>query len=254
MTRKGKIARLPRGIRDELNQRLDDGDQGKNLVQWLNGLDVVKEILSSDFAGRGITEQNLSEWKQGGFRDWQRQQETCDGVRRLVEHSDEIDDAADEHGIPDRLAAVLAAELAAEAQSLLEETADPRERWQYLRQALRQLHLLRKGDHRAARARMEMARWEIECERREREQRQREATEAIAAATAPLRDLARRQAMVAAYGGGEAGEKAADFILEIERKYSVPNYCSFGKPAFPIKPDPTKSNQIKPIFPRDDPS
>jgi hypothetical protein len=235
MTRNGKIARLPRHLRDELNQRLDDGEQGKDLVQWLNGLEEVKDILASDFAGRPVNEQNLSDWKQGGFRDWQRQQERSDSVRRLVEQSDCLDDAADEHSIPDRLAAVLAAELAAEAQALLEETADPRERWQYLRQALRQVHLLRKAGHRAARARMEMARWEIECEQREREQRQREATEAIEAATAPLRDAARRKAMVAAYGGGAEGEKAADFILEIERKYSVATFArSFsGQPSPP---------------------
>ena len=35
MTRNGKIARLPREIRDELNRRLDDGGQGKDLVEWL---------------------------------------------------------------------------------------------------------------------------------------------------------------------------------------------------------------------------
>jgi hypothetical protein len=202
---------------------MDDGEQGKDLVQWLNGLDTVKEIVASDFAGRPINEQNLSDWKQGGFRDWQRQQEGCDSIRRLVEQSERLDDAADEHSIPDRLASVLAAELAEKARKLLEETTDPREQWQYLRQALRQVHLLRKGDHRAARARMEMARWEIECERREREERGRAASEAIHYATAPLREALRRPALVAAYGGGEAGEKAADFVLEIERKYSGPN-------------------------------
>ena len=36
MTRNGKIARLPRAIRDELSRRLQDGEPGKHLVQWLN--------------------------------------------------------------------------------------------------------------------------------------------------------------------------------------------------------------------------
>ena len=35
-TRNGKIARLTRSIREELKQRLNDGEQGKTLVAWLN--------------------------------------------------------------------------------------------------------------------------------------------------------------------------------------------------------------------------
>jgi hypothetical protein len=45
MTRNGKIARLPAAIREELNQRLLEGEQGKPLVAWLNGLPKVKESL-----------------------------------------------------------------------------------------------------------------------------------------------------------------------------------------------------------------
>jgi len=36
VTRNGKIARLPRAVRQELNRRLDEGEQGKKLVAWLN--------------------------------------------------------------------------------------------------------------------------------------------------------------------------------------------------------------------------
>jgi hypothetical protein len=35
-TRTGKIARLPLGIRQELNQRLADGEPQQRLVAWLN--------------------------------------------------------------------------------------------------------------------------------------------------------------------------------------------------------------------------
>ena len=41
-----------------------------------NGLSPVKDTLEEHFDGRAITEQNLSEWKQRGFKDWQRDQET----------------------------------------------------------------------------------------------------------------------------------------------------------------------------------
>ncbi|MGA3267891.1 MAG: hypothetical protein ABSE16_13835 [Verrucomicrobiota bacterium] len=60
MNRNGKIARLPGVIRDELNRRLQDGEPGKNLVQWLNGLPKVKKLLADQFAGRPIARQNLS--------------------------------------------------------------------------------------------------------------------------------------------------------------------------------------------------
>ena len=36
--RNGKIARLPYKIREQLNVRLQDGELGTRLVDWLNGL------------------------------------------------------------------------------------------------------------------------------------------------------------------------------------------------------------------------
>ena len=82
MTRNGKIARLPYSIRDLLNRRLHDGEPGNSLVEWLNGLPKVREILEDEFGGRSISEQNLSEWKQGGFEDWLRHQETREWVQK----------------------------------------------------------------------------------------------------------------------------------------------------------------------------
>jgi len=84
ITRTGKIARLPRDIRQELNSRLDNGEPGKDLVVWLNALDPVKAALSRYFDGRPINEQNLSAWKLGGFREWQRRKEA---QLRLIPHT-----------------------------------------------------------------------------------------------------------------------------------------------------------------------
>src|SRR6266581_8689373 len=69
-TRIGKIARLPHSIREQLNLRLHDHQPHKTILPWLNSLPEVKAILAADFDNRPITKQNLSEWKQGGFRDW----------------------------------------------------------------------------------------------------------------------------------------------------------------------------------------
>jgi hypothetical protein len=38
ITRISKIARLPKTIREQLNHRLDNGEFGKTILPWLNGL------------------------------------------------------------------------------------------------------------------------------------------------------------------------------------------------------------------------
>ncbi len=59
MTRTGKIARLPREIRDQLNQRLLDGQSGQKLLVWLNRLPEVKQVLAAEFDGTPINAPNL---------------------------------------------------------------------------------------------------------------------------------------------------------------------------------------------------
>src|SRR5687768_16339512 len=78
MTRNGKIARLPRRIRDQLNQRLDNNEPGRNLLEWLNRQPGASHVLTEHFDRRPITEHNLGEWKQGGFLDRQRHQDSCE--------------------------------------------------------------------------------------------------------------------------------------------------------------------------------
>ncbi|SPE59602.1 hypothetical protein SBV1_3350003 [Verrucomicrobia bacterium] len=63
-TRKGKIARLPHEIRERLNGRLQNGEPGKPLAEWLNSLPEVRAILAAEFGGKRVREQNLSEWKR----------------------------------------------------------------------------------------------------------------------------------------------------------------------------------------------
>ena len=70
--RNGKIARLPSPIRNELNFRMDSGKDGAEILKWLNALPEVKAGIKSGFDGVPISKQNLSEWRKGGFLEWQR--------------------------------------------------------------------------------------------------------------------------------------------------------------------------------------
>jgi hypothetical protein len=81
MTRTGKIARLPRDIREQVNRRLDNGVEGKQIVEWLNALPAVQSLIAAQFGGRPVNEPNLSHWKTGGYRDWLERQEALDAIR-----------------------------------------------------------------------------------------------------------------------------------------------------------------------------
>jgi len=158
MTRLGKIARLSREIREELNVRLQNGEVGRKLVEWLNGLPAAQAVLAENFGGRAISTQNLSEWKQGGYEDWVRHQENCAYAVMLTEMSDDLEGVAGETRLEDRLAAPMAMALARLLREAEEAPAGAEQRRTILDVA-RQLSQLRRESHQAERVRMERERW-----------------------------------------------------------------------------------------------
>jgi hypothetical protein len=142
---------LPKSIRDQLGRRIEDGEEGQELVNWLNGLPEVREILEKQFGGRPVTEQNLSEWKQGGYEQWLRQEDLLSLVGQVAEESEDLEGAADGQEISDRFAGLMAVELARLATALLEKETDPEKRWKRLCEVHRELSQLRRDDHRAVR-------------------------------------------------------------------------------------------------------
>jgi hypothetical protein len=158
-TRNGKIARLPRVVRQELNRRLDDGEQGKKLVAWLNALPEVQAIVAAEFGGKPIREQNLSEWKQGGYRDWVAQQEALEMVERLGEDAAEWDGEG-RAPITDTLALWVAARYAVATRRVTE--AGDVEGWRLLREMCGDIVELRKGDHSAERLQIDRERLALE--------------------------------------------------------------------------------------------
>lgn len=62
--RTGKVARLPKDTRDQVNVRLRDGHTYEAIGAWL-----------ADIGYGEISASNLSNWKDGGYADWQKHQD-----------------------------------------------------------------------------------------------------------------------------------------------------------------------------------
>jgi hypothetical protein len=153
MTRTGKIARLPRHLRDQLNRRLDDGEKGPCLLEWLNAQDDVRRVLEESFAGRPINEQNLSDWRQGGFLDWKQQEESRDWVRAVTEQADELSDESSAMTLTDCFSSIAAVALGKIIRQLsLDAPTDEARRSEFLR-VLRELGRMRRDDLQSARLR-----------------------------------------------------------------------------------------------------
>jgi hypothetical protein len=65
--RRGKIARLPKHIREELNTRLEDGQSHDDILLWLH-----------QNGQSGFNKQNLTNWHYGGYEDWKRENQRID--------------------------------------------------------------------------------------------------------------------------------------------------------------------------------
>lgn len=87
MARTGKIARLPREIREELNARLRDNESGQTLLEWVNSLEATQDVLKRHFGSEPISDANLSIWRQGGFAEWMTEQEQVHRIEKLSELS-----------------------------------------------------------------------------------------------------------------------------------------------------------------------
>ena len=156
LTRNGKIARLPRTVRERLNRRLQDGEQGKKLVAWLNSLPEVRAVVVAEFGGKAIREQNLSEWRQGGYRDWLAQEEALEVAERLGEDAVAWE-AEDRPPLTETLALWLAARYAV-ATRRVANAEGAEEGWQLLREMCGDIVELRRGDHSAQRLELERER------------------------------------------------------------------------------------------------
>ena len=170
MTRNGKIARLPRHIRDELNQRLDNGEPAVRLVDWLNNLPEVQKVLETEFESRPINESNISEWKKGGYLEWQAQRETHAELREFYGDSEDLSTMAAD--LANKIEALLLARYAIILKRTRDEMTDELlAQLQYVGKSLRDF--VRYGRYGQARERTQIQRETLDLKRQKTDEGQR---------------------------------------------------------------------------------
>jgi hypothetical protein len=85
--RQGKIARLSDALREELNLRILDGENGRTILHWLNGHEEVKRKVPTDDEGLHVTDANLSNWRKGGYEEWRTRRERLARTKDLAQFS-----------------------------------------------------------------------------------------------------------------------------------------------------------------------
>ena len=86
MARNGKVARLSYEVREEINQRLRDNQNGATILRWINEKCRLRGAAA-------ITDNNLSQWRSGGFVEWMEKQEKVEKTRSLAEYCRRVADA-----------------------------------------------------------------------------------------------------------------------------------------------------------------
>jgi len=106
MARQGKFARLPHALREEVNQRILNGESAGTVLAWLNADPGAVKVWDEYFEGAGATPQNLSEWRLGGYKEWRAEREKVENTKSLASYAAEI--AAAGGGLSAGLQAILA--------------------------------------------------------------------------------------------------------------------------------------------------
>ncbi len=148
MSRKGKIARLPEDIRSELNLRLFNGQSGAKILPWLNELPETKAVLEEDFEGLRVTDQNLSEWRKGGYEEWLRRRERITETKEMANFARDIAKAGG--SVSEGAAAILAGKL----MEIFEGLGEEKPSLETLDALTLALSRLRAGDHNAEKLRL----------------------------------------------------------------------------------------------------
>jgi len=90
VARTGKIARLRKEHRDKVNEMLRDNASSDRVIKFVL---TLKDAGERDANGDSIqipNDQNITNWREGGFQDWLKEQERLQDMRAKREFALEI--------------------------------------------------------------------------------------------------------------------------------------------------------------------
>ena len=159
MIRSGKIARLPEAIREQVNRRLANHESSTPLLAWLNALPEVQEVMTREFGARPIDKHNVSEWRRGGFSEWQRQEEARKLMGQLTADGNDLS-KMDAGAVLGTMTTFAAARYVVAMKKLegAQENGGERSSFKRLRQFLGDITTLRRGEQMADRLEFERER------------------------------------------------------------------------------------------------
>jgi hypothetical protein len=217
MARIGKIARLPRDIRAQLNARLQDGHEGKTILTWLNSLPQVKRLLAENFDRRPVTESNLSDWRQGGYEEWLAHQDMLVQAQELAANRRELEAAAPGRSLTDHLTDAVSfrygAILAAQGLAFDEQA---RQQLRILGRLCQAVVKLRRSEQNAARLKIESERWDLARQQLEEDKAEAVKQKQRDALTARFWGELKKVERLEKFGTGPATKLALDIINEVE--------------------------------------
>jgi uncharacterized protein YukE len=209
--RNGKIARLPRPVRDELNRRLECSEESPELLDWLNALPAVQEVLKEHFEGVPVSKQNLSQWRLGGFQEALARRDLAQDAHDLTELAAEVKGPEISGELADNAAIVLAARLGALVANWNGEAEEQFAAKAKIYNAIgRTLVQLQRQIHQS---RHETAALKVHEEQREKAKIQELRQQAVRR----CQDTRKMPGMAQFFGGGEAGHRIASFVLAVQR-------------------------------------
>jgi hypothetical protein len=235
LTHNGKIGRLPKAVQEQLNRRLENGEKGGPLAAWLNSLPEVQAVLAAEFEGRAIREQNLSEWRKSGYKNWLWRQEAL----AMAAETGELQPGGAQP-LADQMARWVTVRYLMAIRKLTEKNADGEPDLKVLREFCHDVVAVRRGDHSAARLKMEQERLGREREKTEEE--------VIAHFQRWLKNPEVRDLICRDYVSPEEHERRLREIFGLAPKPPEPplESATAASGSNPVKPSQTDSDPIKP--------
>ena len=235
--RNGKIARLPKSIREELNHRIENSERGPKLLAWLNSHPDVQRILAEQFAGHPIKQQNLSEWYRGGYQDWLELQEKRQRTDKLLEQAEAFSTDLTPQKIHAAVATLTAVDFADRVQARLKACKDEDQHWDCLCEIQDRLCRYRREDFRAGNYALRREKWDYQVAAKQAAKEQAAETEerrqmlAYFQLQPQLRENAQKR------GGSDEAYDHCAFLLELE--HNLKSGWLDRKKSEPAVPAPT---------------